>query len=143
MNTFLTYCVDANLVIRLVANPKDVTIQSLWKEWDATQVHLVAPTLLFYEVTNALYQYQKASIMSAIAAQKSLRAALALSIHLYSEPLLHKQALDFATRFSLKATYDSHYLALAEHLGVDFWTADRRLVRAVQSKLDWVHLVES
>ena len=29
-------------------------------------------------------------------------------------------------------------LALAEHLGCEFWTVDQRLTHAVQSKLSWV-----
>lgn len=37
-------------------------------------------------------------------------------------------ALDLAERLSLSATYDAHYLALAEWLGAEFWTADQRLV---------------
>jgi len=40
--------------------------------------------------------------------------------------------LDLAARFSLPAIYDAHYLALAERLGSEFWTADRRLGQAAQ-----------
>ena len=36
---------------------------------------------------------------------------------------------------------DAHYLALAQRLGAEFWTADRRLVQAVQATLPWVNLV--
>ncbi len=35
-------------------------------------------------------------------------------------------------------SYDAHYLALAEHLGCEFWTADKRLHNAVHEKLPWV-----
>jgi predicted nucleic acid-binding protein len=51
-------------------------------------------------------------------------------------------ALDLAARFSLPASDDACYLALAERLGGEFWTADRRLVQAVQMELGWVRLVE-
>jgi predicted nucleic acid-binding protein len=54
---------------------------------------------------------------------------------------LHQRALDLAERFSLPVAYDTHYLALAEQLGAEFWTADRKLVRAVQSALPWVRPV--
>jgi predicted nucleic acid-binding protein len=47
-----------------------------------------------------------------------------------------------AERFSLPAAYDAHYLALAEWLGGQFWTADGRLARRIQASLPWVHLVE-
>jgi predicted nucleic acid-binding protein len=135
-------CVDANLVIRLVADPRDESIRRLWEQWDAEKRQLAAPTLLYYEVTNALYRYQKQGLLSASAVRLALEAALSLPLRLYGESDLHWQALDLAERFSLPATYDAHYLALAEWLGGEFWTADRRLAQAVQTALPWVHLVE-
>jgi predicted nucleic acid-binding protein len=71
----------------------------------------------------------------------ALRAALSLPLRLYGEPELHARALDLAERLSLPAAYDAHYLALADWLGAEFWTADQRLVRAVQDELPWVRAV--
>ena len=135
-------CVDATLVIRLVAHPADESAQQLWEQWDAERRHLAAPTLLYYEVANALYLYQKLGFMSASSSQLAMKAALALPLSLHGETDLHRRALGMAERFSLSAPYDAHYLALAEWLGSEFWTADGRLVHSVQSSLPWVHLVE-
>jgi predicted nucleic acid-binding protein len=137
-----TVCVDANLVIRLVADPSDEPVRQLWERWDIERQQLAAPTLLRYELTNALYRYQKQGFMSGSSAQLALRAALSLPISLHGEADLHWRALDLAQRFSLPAAYDAHYLALAEHLGAAFWTADQRLARAVRPALPWVHLVD-
>jgi predicted nucleic acid-binding protein len=135
-------CVDANLVIRLVVDPEDETVWRLWEQWDVEKRQLAAPTLLFYEVSNALYRYQKLGIMSASSVRLALRAALSLPLRLFGEMDLHEHALDLAERFVLPAAYDAHYLALAEWLGGEFWTADRRLAQAVCPDLSWVHLVE-
>ena len=135
-------CVDANLVLRLVADPADEPIQHLWVHWDSEGRRLAAPTLLYYEVANALYRYQHLGYLSASAVQLSFRAALALPLELHGEPDLHWRALSLADEFSLPAAYDAHYLALAELLEGEFWTADGRLARTVQSSLPWVHLVE-
>jgi len=135
-------CVDANLVIRLVADPTDESVRRLWEQWDAEHRQLAAPALLYYEVTNALYRYRKLGLMSTSSVRLALRAALALPLQLHSETDLHEHALALAERFSLPAAYDAHYLALAEWLGGEFWTADARLARAVQPALPWVHLVE-
>jgi predicted nucleic acid-binding protein len=135
-------CVDANLVIRLVADPEDEAVRQLWEQWDADRRLIAAPTLLYYEVSNALYRYHRAEMMSLATVRLALKAALALPIQLYSDPALHQQALDLAERFALPAAYDAHYLALAEWLGGQFWTADRRLVQAVGDELPWVHVVE-
>jgi predicted nucleic acid-binding protein len=140
MNSSLL-CVDANLVIRLVADPADETVQRMWELWDSERRQLAAPTLLPYEVANALYRYQKLGYLSASSVQLALRAALALPLQLHGEADLHWRALEMAERFSLPAVYDAHYLALAEWLGGEFWTADGRLARAVQASLPWVHLV--
>ena len=128
-------CVDANLVIRLVADPGDEQVCSSWERWDAENRRIVAPTLLFYEISNALYRYQRAGMMSGAAVRLALRAALSLPLRLYGEVELHTRALDLTEHFSLPATYDAHYLALAEWLGAEFWTADQRLARAVQDAL--------
>ncbi len=135
-------CVDANLVLRLVADPADEPVQDLWEQWDSQRRQLAAPTLLCYEVANALYRYHKLGYVSDSSVQLAFRAALALPLELHGEPDLHWRALDLADRFSLPAAYDAHYLALAELLEGEFWTADGRLARTVQSSLPWVHLVE-
>jgi len=135
-------CVDANLVIRLVADPADRTIQALWEGWNSEPCRLAAPSLLPYEVTNALYRYYKLGVLSQASVRLALRAALALPVELHEDEALHAAALDLAERLSLPAAYDAHYLALAERLGGDFWTADGRLARAVQGELPWVHLAE-
>jgi predicted nucleic acid-binding protein len=135
-------CVDANLVLRLVADPTDESIRSVWERWDSERRQLAAPTLLPYEVANALYRYQKFGYLGAAEVKLAFKAALALPLELHGEPDLHWRALELASRFSLPAVYDAHYLALAELLEGEFWTADGGLARAVQSSLPWVHLVE-
>jgi predicted nucleic acid-binding protein len=64
-----------------------------------------------------------------------------LPIALFADADLHLEALSVAGRFGLKASYDAHYLALADRLGVEFWTADRRLANTISSSLPWVRFV--
>jgi predicted nucleic acid-binding protein len=135
-------CIDANLVIRLVADPADDSVRGVWEQWDAERRQLAAPTLLYHEVTNALHRYQKLGLMSASSVRLALKAALSLPIHLHGEADLHWRALELAEHFSLPAAYDAHYLALAEWLEGELWTADRPLAHTVQPALSWVHLVE-
>jgi predicted nucleic acid-binding protein len=51
---------------------------------------------------------------------------------------LSTRALELADRFGLSATYDAHYLALAEREGCEYWTADERLWNSVRAQLGWV-----
>ena len=79
MNNSSTVCIDANIVIqRVVSN----AAENLWETWAQSGVKLVAPTLLFYEVTNGLYRYQKAGIFPPETVEKTLKAAIALPIEL-------------------------------------------------------------
>ncbi len=134
-------CVDANLVIRLIADPNDEAVLRLWEQWDAEGRQLAAPALLYYEVTNALYRYQRMGLMSPTSVRLALQAALSLPFHLHQDAALHQRALDLAEQFGLPAAYDAHYLALAERLSAEFWTADRRLAQAVREEMPWVRLL--
>jgi len=135
-------CVDASIVVPLVVeNKNSQRVNELWVDWHEAGNRLIAPTLLYYEVTNALRRYLVAGQLLEEEVRVALQAALQLGIVLYGDDHLHLQALQLANRLSLPATYDAHYLALAERYQADFWTADRRLVNAVQKVLPWVHLV--
>ena len=102
--------------------PGDVELQDLWQRWDAEQGRpLAAPTLFFYEVTNALYRYQRSGVLSVASVRSALKAALALPLQLVGEAELHGRALGIAKRFSLPAAYDAHYLAAAQWLGGELW----------------------
>lgn len=136
-------CVDANLVIRLIAVPEDAFVQQVWEQWAADHRQIVAPTLLYCEVSNALYRYQHAGMLSPSTVRIALKAAFALPVRLYGDEDLHHRALALAGRFSLPAAYDAHYLALADWLGGEFWTADRKLSQAVHDDLPWVHIVQT
>lgn len=141
MRNSSTICVDASLVVGLYASVPDERVRELWGRWQQDRQQLVAPTLLRFEVTNALYRYQKAGLVSADATKRALNTALALPIQFYGDVDLHESALAMAGRFALPAAYDAHYLALAERLGATFFTTDQRLANVVQSALSWVHVV--
>jgi predicted nucleic acid-binding protein len=139
MSKSTTVCVDASVILRYVLQPENESIQSLWQSWISDEMILVAPALLFYEVTNALYQQQRNKVLSAEAIWETLELSLDLPITLIDEKNLHLKAREIAMRFNLPATYDAHYLALAEWMEIDLWTADIRLVNALKPfKVKWV-----
>ncbi|MGK7939689.1 MAG: type II toxin-antitoxin system VapC family toxin [Crocosphaera sp.] len=138
-------CVDANFIVRLVniqiANSAFIT---LWEEWRANEITVVAPTLFYYEVTNALYRMSKAEQMTIEQAKEALIDALSFNITLYGHqqlPNFHQTAFELANQFNLPASYDAHYLALAQHLNCDFYTGDKRLYNTVKNQISWIKLV--
>ena len=139
MSSSSTVCVDASIILRRALQPDDDAIKELWQSWVEDEVRLVAPTLLFYEVTNGLYQQQRNKILSPETIWKALELALDLPINLVNEANLHLRAREIAMEYNLPATYDAHYLALAEWMDIDLWTADMRLIKSLKPfKVKWV-----
>ena len=133
-------CVDASLIVRLLIGPQSEIIRSLWDKWAQEEWVMVAPGLIHYEILNALYQSEKHGKLSADTVNEAFDLARSLSIRLYSDAELHLRAIQLTRHFSLPASYDAHYLALAERLGVEFWTCDTNLVKKVGADLPWVHV---
>jgi predicted nucleic acid-binding protein len=139
MNNSKTVCIDASIVLRYVLMPDDASVKRVWQSWTSNETNLVAPSLLYYEVTNGLYQQQRNKYLSAETIWKTLELSLDLSITLVNEKNLHLRAREIAMQYNLPATYDAHYLALAEWMDIELWTADMRLIRALKSyNLKWV-----
>ena len=136
--------VDANLAVKWVLNEADSNIaMALLDEWNQSDFIMIAPALLTYEVTNALFQNIRKGLLNLTQAKNALEQALSLGIELefLEEAGLSEQALELAQKYNLPATYDAHYLALAEREDCDLWTADTKLWKAVQEKLPRVHLL--
>lgn len=135
-----TICVDASLIIRLLLSGEYASpVAVLWKAWHEAGSLIVAPTLIHYEVSNALRRYVVLGELLSEEAAEALEATLQLGIALHGDAALHRRALALAKHLELSTAYDAHYLALAERLGAEFWTADHQLVNTVSSVLPWVH----
>jgi len=101
---------------------------------------LIAPTLIFYEVNNVLHQYVRHGQLTSHEAEAAFQLSFNLNIVTMMDTNLHQRALQMAQMLQLPATYDAHYLALAERMGAEFWTLDGKLVNKVKSQLSWVNL---
>ena len=141
ISNFATQCVDANVVLRLLNAPEHPAVADLWSEFVAADVEVVAPTLLMYELANALHQQWRVGRLGAARAHDLLDVAQALPIALHGDSHLHARALELAGEHNLPVTYDAHYVALAERLRVPLWTCDRRLADAMGKGPPEVHLV--
>jgi predicted nucleic acid-binding protein len=133
-------CSDANLALKLVLHEHDsALVRALWETWHDQDVTVIAPTLWGYEVTSVIRKRVYRGQIPPDMEEESLAAAHQLPVHLLRPAGLHRRAWELARYFDLPASYDAHYLALAEMANCPFWTADKRLVNTVREKLDWVH----
>jgi predicted nucleic acid-binding protein len=72
-----------------------------------------------------------------------LQKALAFDVTIMTFPDLHERAWHLAAQLDRPTAYDSHYLALAQILGCEFWTADERLYNASRPHFPWVRWLGS
>lgn len=134
-------CVDASFIVRLILNPDDEELQRRWEQWIAEERQILAPHLLFFEVMNALYQYEKNDVLKREAVESAWNTVLKLPIQVYQSEYLYRKAMEYAMKFELSAAYDANYLVLAEHFQAELWTADRKLVNRVGDIFDWITLI--
>jgi predicted nucleic acid-binding protein len=105
---------------------------------------LAAPALWMYEVANAFTRLVHAGQLTPAEGRAVLAQALRLDIALIApDEAQSLPAFEWTLRLGRAAVYDSYYLALAETLQAEFWTADRRLANALQDQRpDWFHLAD-
>jgi len=133
--------VDTSIVLKwMLDEPDSATALALLTRWINEGIVIQAPALLTYEVANALFQRVRKGEMTADKARQALEDVLfpELMLNFLEYAELSKRAITLAQQYSLPATYDAHYLALAEHEKCEYWTADTRLWNTVADKLPWV-----
>jgi predicted nucleic acid-binding protein len=91
------------------------------------------------EVANALHRRVVRKEVTVEAATRLLESLLASGIELREPPHLHSRALEIANLLRQVAVFDAHYLALADILGCELWTADERFYRTASGTFTQVH----
>ena len=137
----MTIVVDASLALKWVV-PEELGEEawSLLQAWRVQAESLIAPPIFRPEVANALHQNARRGTITESETSDAL-GMLIPTVGILEPPGLYTRALTLAGEFRLGAVYDALYVALAEYQGCELWTADRRLVRAVQSQMPLVHWV--
>lgn len=131
---------DSGILIASVF-PETLTPQArqLLKQWQTDNITLHAPTLLRYEVAAVS---RKAVYQGRVTAEEGLRARnrlMSYPITFHLDDDLLKRGYELAEKYNRPTAYDSQYLAVAEHLSCDFWTADERMFNAVKEKFPGIH----
>lgn len=134
--------VDSSVAVKwLIEEDLTPEAENLGAAAAASRETLIAPPLLPMEVANVLHQRVRRSIMTFEAALQLFDEYLSVPIMLAFPAGLTRRALIIADQFRLPAVYDAHYIALAEYLGCDLWTADQRLLRALGGQLPFVRWI--
>ncbi len=123
--------VDASLAFKwLVQEEHSDKADALGRLWASQGTRRAAPYFMPAEVANALHRRVVREDMSVLDSVRLIERLLSSGLELHETPGLHSRALELATQLSQGAVYDAHYLALAEALDCDLWTADEKFHRA-------------
>jgi len=128
--------VDASFALKLVLpEGHSEHVRRMWEAWVKEGTDVSAPYLLIYEVVSVLRNKVFRGELRPEEGEAALLAIEAQGIRLLHVEGLEHVAWELATELNRPAAYDTTYLALAQVLGCEFWTADAKLKHAVQGRL--------
>ena len=131
MNGFVV--VDASLAVKWLVEENDSDrADRILETWESQDIRVAAPSLMPFEVTNALHRRVVRGDLTVEMAAGLIDSLFFSRLELHETQHLHRGALELASRLGQGAAYDSHYLALAETLGCELWTADEKFFRAAR-----------
>ena len=134
--------VDASLAVKwLVVEEYTEEANALALRWSVEDTQMVAPHYMRIEAVNALYKRMARGEHSLETVTSGIESLLAMDIDLHDVSGLHARAAELAALLRQGAVYDAHYLALAESLGCELWTADQRFQGVASSAGHSVHWV--
>jgi predicted nucleic acid-binding protein len=134
--------VDVSLALKWVLQ-EDFTAEAeaLHSMWQHTDTQPVVPSWFACEAANALHQQVYRGYKTVRAVQTALRVLLrSVEVRDY-DPALSLRAIEIASQVGQRQSYDSHYVALAEHEGCELWTADRGFWTAAAPRFPQVNWV--
>lgn len=130
--------VDASVAIKWLnpAEPLADKANAIRDAYEQGHITLLVPTFLDYEIVNGV---NKAVARGDLTEEEGREAiSLLLTIHAHRIPLPSPyESYELARKYQ-RSVYDSWYLALAEEMGSEFWTADLKLYNAVKDRLPFV-----
>jgi len=134
---------DASVAIKaILPNPLQGHCRALVETF--AEVQPVSPALWGHETTSAISKTVHFGQITEAEGRLALEQLAALNVQLFTPNLEQNQAaFDWTIQLKRAAAYDSYYLALAQSLNCDFWTADSRLFNALKDeRFKWLHWIE-
>lgn len=131
--------VDSGVLLATVLDePLSAKAEALLKSWAARSFVMVAPTLCQYEIIAAMRKHAYRGTQSTADALRGRDIVLSYPVQYMIDDDLLRRGYDLATQYNRPTAYDSQYLAVAERLQCEFWTADERLYNALNQELTWI-----
>ncbi|MEP7339557.1 MAG: type II toxin-antitoxin system VapC family toxin [Acidobacteriota bacterium] len=127
-----TIVVDASVALKWWLRDEDATAEAdqLQSDFLGGQLSLTVPALFDYEIVNTLKMAVVRKRIDEAYALTAITDLIAYEIERHDIRSLQQTAFRLACRYQ-RSAYDASYLALAQALGFDFYTGDKRMFNAV------------
>src|ERR1035437_6345248 len=126
------------LLATVMAERYSSEAKTLVNSLTAQQTEVAVPMLFRYEIVSVMRKHVHRGSLSAEDGLDKCNLLLAQPVQAMFDEALLRRGYELATEFNQPTAYDSQYLAVAERLGCNFWTADERLYNALKGQLTWV-----
>ena len=135
-------CVDASFTVKLaVREAGSDQVAQQWAEWAHQRAEVLAPELLWYEVTSTLAKRRGRGHLTDSEGSDALAALLSLDITTVRSRDLHRRAYELAREFGHTVAYDASYVSVAEQAQCPLWTADGGIATACRQIGVEAHLI--
>ncbi len=135
---------DASVVVPLMmSHPLSQAAERWIRYWKREYYRLVSPCFMPVEAVSVIRQAVYGGKFNQQQALEAVDILMAMGIELVmpgGEVL--QSSLRWAERLGQSKAYDAQYAAVAEQYGAELWSADQRLVNALQAQgAGWAHWI--
>ena len=131
--------IDASVVLKWYLTDEEWGQEAniILEQHVAGDMTLLAPTILPYEVLNALLVAERMGRTAENVTEEAFYGFVELEIN-FLDPFVDYPSILSLARSFRRSVYDASYISLARKNNIDFVTGDKRLYNGVKDKLKWV-----
>lgn len=134
--------VDTSVAFKWIVTEHDSELaDALLLSWYESGTRLIGPAMLPAELTNAVHRRIQREELTQEQGAAAVERFMQMELEIRETASLSPRALELANQLRQGAVYDSYYLALAETLDCEFWTADEKLHQAARGVIGKVQLL--
>jgi predicted nucleic acid-binding protein len=135
-------CIDASVALQwILPSPQSQTADSLLQKWDDADIQIISAPLLDIDTTAIIRKLMQMKLLLPQQGEQAFQIYRQMGIDIVSHPALTQTAWDLIGKYDQAHISDLHYLALAELVDADFWTANRHLFSNLKGKNQRAHFL--
>jgi predicted nucleic acid-binding protein len=133
-------CLDTSIWIKyLCPDEQEEAATLLVTNILTAQTPLIAPSFSWAEIGSVLRKKIRSQLLTSEEATTLYQAYNDFSINYIDSQSIRERAWEIANQYNIPTLYDSVFLACAEASSATYWTADKILLKQLNSSLSYVY----